>query len=114
MTAENCAKLLVLSVFMPTVAFASTTPRPDPSDPTANVPAVSIPSVFSGYLPYKEQKIGPWTELNNSVAQTPGMNGMSDGDASTMPSKDAASPDAKGHNAMPGMTHGMKRGEMHK
>ena len=55
----------------------ATTALPDPTDAAVSVPALSVPSAFADYQPYREQKAPTWQELNRAVTTTPGKLGMS-------------------------------------
>ncbi|MFL9987777.1 hypothetical protein [Paraburkholderia sediminicola] len=61
------------------VLVRATTAQPDPTDAAAPVPAVSVPSAFADYQPYRDQKAPPWQELNRAVTSAPGKPGMSHG-----------------------------------
>lgn len=69
------AALLSAAAWLPALLHATTT-FPDPTDPTASVPAVSVPSALSDYQPYRDQKQPTWKELNRSVTNSSGMKGM--------------------------------------
>jgi hypothetical protein len=51
----------------------------DPTDAAASVPALSVPSAFADYQPYRDQKAPTWQELNRAVTSSSGMAGMSHG-----------------------------------
>ena len=82
------AALLSAAALLPALVHATTT-LPDPTDAAASVPAVSVPSAFADYQPYRDQKAPTWQELNRAVTSSSGMKGMSHG---AMP---AGSTDAK-------------------
>jgi hypothetical protein len=46
------------------------------TDPTARVPQTSYRSVFENYVPYREQAIAPWREVNEEVARVGGHVGI--------------------------------------
>jgi hypothetical protein len=50
---------------------AQETPRPQPTDPGAKVPAVEYRSAFSGYRALAEEKVAPWRESNEAVKPPP-------------------------------------------
>ncbi|MGF7000551.1 hypothetical protein [Paraburkholderia sp. GAS32] len=64
------------AALLPALVLATTT-LPDPTDAAASVPAVSVPSVFADYQPYRDQKAPTWQELNRAVTTTSGKPGMS-------------------------------------
>ncbi|MFM0509245.1 hypothetical protein PQQ88_30345 [Paraburkholderia caledonica] len=66
------------AALLPTLVLATTT-LPDPADAAASVPAVSVPSVFADYQPFRDQKAPTWQELNRAVTTTPGKPGMGRG-----------------------------------
>lgn len=72
------AALLGVAALLPALVHATTT-LPDPTNATASVPAVSVPSVFADYQPYRDQKTPTWQELNRAVTTAPGKPGMSHG-----------------------------------
>ena len=72
------AALLGASALLPALVHATITP-PDPTDAAASVPAVSMPSAFADYQPYRDQKAPTWQELNRSVTTSSGMKGVSHG-----------------------------------
>lgn len=72
------AALLSAAALLPALVHATTT-LPDPADAAASVPAVSVPSAFADYQPYRDQKAPAWQELNRSVTSSSGMKGMSHG-----------------------------------
>ena len=56
--------------------MAQSAKLPDSSDPRAKIPAVKYESAFSDYQPFREQKIRSWKEVNQEVADNPGMGSM--------------------------------------
>lgn len=70
------AALAGAAALLPALVHA-TTALPDPTDAAASVPAVSVPSVFADYQPYRDQKAPSWQELNRAVTTSPGKPGMS-------------------------------------
>ena len=46
------------------------------ADPAAQVPPASYRSAFEGYVPYREQALAPWRELNDDVARASGHVGI--------------------------------------
>ncbi|MFM0729740.1 hypothetical protein PQQ52_04490 [Paraburkholderia sediminicola] len=72
------AALLGATAVLPALVHAMPT-GPDPADAAASVPAVSVPSAFSDYRPYREQKAPTWQALNRAVANSSGEPGMEHG-----------------------------------
>ena len=70
--------LLSAAAVLPALGHA-TTALPDPSDAGVSVPAVSVPSAFADYQPYRDQEAPTWQELNRAVTSSSGMAGMSHG-----------------------------------
>ena len=93
--AKGCLAIAVLSGGI-AAAVAQTGKLSDPMDPGATVPAAKHESVFSGYEPFREEKIRSWKEVNQEVADHPGMGSMGA----------TGSKDAKGgpKKDMPGMS----------
>ncbi len=48
----------------------------DPADPGVAVPVIKHESAFADYQPFREQKIRSWKEVNQEVADNPGMGAM--------------------------------------
>lgn len=70
----SCVAVIALSGSM--AAAAQSGKRPDPADPGAVAPAIKHESAFADYQPFREQKIRSWREVNQEVADNPGMPGM--------------------------------------
>jgi len=116
--AAQCFGVISLATGVST-AMAQSGKMPDPADPGAAIPAVKYESSFSGYQPFREQKIRSWKEANQEVADNPGMGSMGSmgtmGGMKDMPGMDSKAGDARksnegaaGHNMgsmkdMPGM-----------
>jgi hypothetical protein len=49
---------------------------PSAADAAARVPATKYDSAFTGYQPYREQKLAPWRELNEDVHKAGGHIGI--------------------------------------
>ncbi|RQS17515.1 hypothetical protein DIE03_37175 [Burkholderia sp. Bp8992] len=62
------AALLSAAAFVPSLAAAQT-PLPDPADAAASVPDVTVPSVFDGYRPYRDDEGPGWKQLNRDVME---------------------------------------------
>ena len=89
------------------LAFAQFTARPDPAEAGRPAPKVEYQSVFSGYQPFREQKGNPWKEVNQEVADNPGMvpmGAMKDPSGKSMAGVEDKSGkgDMAGHGAMAG------------
>ena len=96
-TAAQCLGVISLATGVAT-AMAQPAKMPDPADPVAAIPAVKYESAFSGYQPFREQKIRSWKEANQEVADNPGMGSM--GSMGTMGGmKDMPGMDSKAGNA---------------
>lgn len=76
------AALLGAAATLPSLAHATTT-FADPADPSASVPALSAPSTFEGYQPYRDGEGPSWQQLNRAVTAKPmrgaRKNGMQNG-----------------------------------
>ncbi|TAM51767.1 MAG: hypothetical protein EPN57_16725 [Paraburkholderia sp.] len=64
------AALLGAAATLPSLAHATTTPT-DPADPSASVPALTAPSAFAGYQPYRDGEGPSWQQLNRAVTAKP-------------------------------------------
>lgn len=63
--------IVTAAVVMP-AALAQQAGRPLPSDPTIAVHPAKYESAFGGYVPYSEQKVAPWKEINDEAARIGG------------------------------------------
>jgi hypothetical protein len=100
--------VLLYSVFAfaPFAAFAQQPmAKPHPADPKAAAPAVQYDSAFAGYMPYRDEKLATWREVNDEAARVGGHIGIFGGGAHAghMSPGSAAKPPASG--SLPGMTH---------
>ena len=78
-------------------AVAQSISRPDPTDPAAPVPAIQPQSAFTDYQPFQEQKSNSWKQVNQEVADNPGMGSMgsmNDMSGKSMPGMDSKTADA--------------------
>jgi len=70
---------IVLATFValapPALAQTHSTP-PHPGDPAAKVPALKYESAFTGYSPFREEKLVPWREVNDEVGKVRGHVGI--------------------------------------
>jgi len=57
------------------LAVAQSSSHPDPTDATALVPPFEKESAFADYQPFREQKIAPWKQVLDEVADGPGAAG---------------------------------------
>jgi hypothetical protein len=57
-------------------ALAQTRSTLHPADPAAKVPAVKYESAFTGYAPFREEKLAPWREVNDQVGTVRGHAGI--------------------------------------
>jgi hypothetical protein len=46
--------------------------QPNPAQPEAPVPTAKYESAFAGYLPFREEKLAPWREINEEVGKVGG------------------------------------------
>jgi hypothetical protein len=92
-----------------------------PANPGVAVPAVKYESVFTGYAPFRDEKLAPWREVNDEAARIGGHLGIFGGTAghaghgsakpTVQPPAPATKPPAP---AAPQMMHGGSHGEMKK
>ena len=66
--------------------------RPNPADPGVAAPPPSYQSTFSDYQPFRDEKVRSWKEVNQEVADNPGMGSMkgNPGMAMSAPDRPAA------------------------
>ena len=73
-------RYLLLAVFgvLPINVLAQQAPSKDvrAADPAAQVPPISYRSAFEGYVPYREQPLAPWREVNDEVGRVGGHVGI--------------------------------------
>lgn len=63
-------------------------PKPaSAADAGVHVPAVKYDSAFSGYQPYREQKLAPWREVNDEAHKAGGHIGVVGGAAGKPPAQ---------------------------
>ena len=91
--ATGCFTIITLTISVAT-AVAQSSKLPNPADPSAAAPTVKHESAFSDYQPFREQKIRSWKEVNQEVANNPGMDSMKDMPSKTKPGKDSKTGDA--------------------
>lgn len=101
------AVLLYYAVaFTPLATFAQQPPaKSHPADPGATAPAATYESAFAGYLPYRDEKLASWRDVNDEAARVGGHIGIFGGAAhgGQTSAKPAAQPQPSG--TMPGMDH---------
>ena len=66
--------VLLYGVVAP-VSLAAAAPS-NPAQPDAPVPAVKYESGLAGYVPFREEKLAPWREVNDEVARAGGHVGI--------------------------------------
>ena len=93
---KGCLAIFALTIYAATV-MAQSGKLPNPADPGAAAPAVKHESAFSDYRPFRDEKIRSWKEVNQEVADNPGMPGM--GAMKDMPGKTMAGMDSKAGDA---------------
>ncbi|RQS71525.1 hypothetical protein DID96_12360 [Burkholderia sp. Bp8963] len=69
------AALFGAAATLPSLVHATTT-IPDPTDAAASVPAITVPSAFDGYQPYRDSDGPTWQQLNRAVMDKPAKGGM--------------------------------------
>ncbi|PTB20547.1 hypothetical protein C9I57_11960 [Trinickia symbiotica] len=74
------AALLGAAAILPALAHAETT-LPDPTDPAASVPTITVPSAFADYQRYRDEDGPGWKQLNRAVNEAPANGGMQQHDA---------------------------------
>jgi hypothetical protein len=77
--------------------------QPDPADPAAAAPFVKYESVFAGYVPFRDQELAPWRDLNDEVARAGGHTGIFGGAGR---SGSTTRPPATPGKSAPGPGHG--------
>ena len=90
---RGCFTIITLTISVAT-AVAQSSKLPNPADPSAAAPAVKHESAFSDYQPFREQKIRSWKEVNQEVADNPGMGSMKNMPGKTKPDVDSKTGDA--------------------
>ena len=91
---------------------------PAVTDPGTSVPALKYESAFTRYLPFRDEKLVPWRDVNDEVARVGGQSGILGGAGghaghASKPAAKPSVPAAPAHGA-PGMMQdgahqGMKR-----
>ena len=74
--------LYCAAALTPAVATAQKrTTELSPANPSAAVPAIKYESAFTGYLPFRDEKLAPWREVNDEAARVGGHLGIFGGAA---------------------------------
>ena len=68
--------IAVVAAFAPLAAGQERSGRPDPADPTAPAPPARYESPFASYVPFREQEVAPWRDVNEEVAKAGGHGGI--------------------------------------
>lgn len=103
---KSAALLYCAFALTPLAVFAQQPPaRNHPADPGATAPAATYESVFAGYLPYRDEQLASWREVNDEAARAGGHLGIfgGAGHGGQTSTKPAAKPQPSG--TMPGMDH---------
>jgi Cu/Ag efflux protein CusF len=99
---KGCLAMFALIINAATV-MAQSSKLPNPADPGAAAPAVEHRSAFSDFQPFRDEKIRSWKEVNQEVADNPGMGSMKGMPGIAIPGMDkhaASAPMSKeGHGA---------------
>ena len=82
MQSKFAALLYCVAALAPLVATAQQrTIGLSPTDSSAVVPAVKYESAFTGYVPFRDEKLAPWREVNDEAARVGGHLGIFGGAA---------------------------------
>ena len=117
MHSKFAALLYCAAALAPIAATAQQRPPAlGPTDSAAAVPAVKYESAFTGYMPFRDEKLAPWREVNDEAARVGGHLGIFGGAArhgaagATKPAVQAPvstpKPAAAGSLGAPPMMHG--------
>ena len=90
-------RILLLSVALLSASewvLAQSRSRSDPANPSAGTSPPQYQSTFSDYQPFRDEKIRSWKEVNQEVADNPGMGAMKHGPGMTMPGMESKPGDA--------------------
>ena len=103
----KCATLLYCAFALTPLAVFAQQPsvKIDSAAPEAAAPAVKYESAFAGYLPYRDEKLASWRDVNDEAARVGGHLGIFGGAAhgGQTSTKPAAKPQPSG--TMPSMDH---------
>jgi hypothetical protein len=67
---------LAIAALAPLALAQPQAARPQPDDPAARAPAAPYESAFAGYVPYREEKLAPWRDVNDEVGRIGGHVGL--------------------------------------
>ena len=74
---RTCLIAAVLGVLAPSAPAQTRAPAElEAADPSAAVPPATYRSAFDSYVPYREQSVEPWRELNDDAARAGGHMGI--------------------------------------
>ena len=87
--------LCIAALALPAAHAAEPIATPPAADANARVPETQYRSAFTGYQPFREQKLAPWRELNDEVHKAGGHIGIMGGAAGTRATPPAHPPEHK-------------------
>ena len=87
--------LCIVALALPAAHAAEPIATPPAADANARVPETQYRSAFTGYQPFREQKLAPWRELNDEVHKAGGHIGIFGGGAGTRAAPPAQPPEHK-------------------
>ncbi len=73
--------LCIAALALPVAHAAEPLATPPAADANARVPETQYRSAFTGYQPFREQKLAPWRELNDDVHKAGGHMGIFSGNS---------------------------------
>ena len=85
-------KLCLVATLTAGAAVAQDIRPPHPADAAAAAPPARYDSAFSGYTPYRDEKLAPWREINDEVARVGGHIGILRGEAAAAKPAPGAKP----------------------
>ena len=85
--------LCIAALSLPAAQAAELTATPAAANANARVPETQYRSAFTGYQPFREQKLAPWRELNDDVHKAGGHIGIMGGAAGTRAAPPAHPPE---------------------
>ena len=93
------AACAALSLFLPVIAIAQSSARPDPADPKLGGALVRYESAFAGYRAFTDEKVVSWRATNDLVQKLGGWQAFArdkvpDIPPITAPAEDAAAKSA--------------------
>ena len=84
--------LCIAALAVPAAHAAEPTATPPAADANARVPETQYNSAFTGYQPFREQKLAPWRELNDDAHKAGGHIGIFGGNSGAAAGTRAAPP----------------------